>query len=237
LADNLFKTELHVHTSPCSICAEVPPETAVEDYARLGTSAIVITNHINPNAYNYESAEAYAESYLADYRLAKATGERLGVNVILGAEIRFTENSNDYLVYGISEDDILKMYPLIDKGIENFYKEFKNDRNLILQAHPFRNGMVLAPVDSIDGIETFNSHPGHNSRIAVALKYASENPRFITVGGTDYHHKNQEGLTFLLTNRLPKDSFDLAEILKSRNYAFWLSGAVAIPLNNTWGGQ
>ena len=34
---------------------------------------------------------------------SKARGDELGLDVILGAELRFPENDNDYLVYGIDE--------------------------------------------------------------------------------------------------------------------------------------
>ena len=72
----------------------------------------------------------------------------------------------------------------------------------------------------LDGIEVYNLHPGHNSRVAVASAYAKENGKDIITIGTDYHHPGHEGLTALRSNILPEDSFGLAEILKSKDYIF-----------------
>ena len=56
--------------------------------------------------------------------------------------------------------------------IYNNIFQYKNEKNVILQAHPFRDGMVLANPVSIDGIEVFNFHINHNSRIGIAAQYA-----------------------------------------------------------------
>lgn len=222
-----FKLELHAHTSPVSLCGHVSPEDTVKAYADVGCDCLVITNHLNPDWLEGDPDERAAE-YLDDYYRAKARGEELGVHVILGVEVRFTENSNDYLVYGVEPDDIAKIIPFIDKGIAEFYRGFKTEKNLILQAHPFRKNMVLAPVDSIDGIEAFNCHPNHNSKIAVAARYAKEHG-FVYTGGSDHHDTEQEALCVTRVKKLPADSFELAEILRSRDYLFDISGNIVIP--------
>ena len=144
-------------------------------------------------------------------------------------EIRFPENSNDYLVYGIGEKDIKDIFSYIYGDYIHFYKGFKNNKNVILQAHPFRNGMVLQNPDFIDGIEVFNMHPNHNSRVAVANQYANEHTEFIKTCGTDFHHEGHQGLGAILTKTLPGDSFGIAEILKSRDYLFNIAGSIMIP--------
>ena len=139
-----------------------------------------------------------------------------------------SEVDNDYLIYGICEEDLSEIIKLLDYGIDNFYKEFKNDRNIIIQAHPFRNGMELANPKSIDGIEVFNLHPGHNSRIAFAAQYASAHD-FIITCGSDFHHYGHEGISAILTKEPIKDSYHLAQILKSRDYIIDISGYKVIP--------
>ncbi len=222
-----FCTELHAHTSPVSRCSNIPPEHMAKVYADMGASAVVITNHLTPK-WAYEDSELTPDEYLSDYYLTRRLGEERGLNVILGAEVRFTENDNDYLVYGIEPDDIEKIMFYLDKGIEAFYKGFKNTKNIILQAHPFRNRMERAPVSALDGIEVFNCHPKHNSRIAVASKYAKEN-NFIVSGGTDYHDTGDEGLCMMRSLVCPKDSYDVAEILKSRDYVIDIAGSIVLP--------
>lgn len=218
-----FKTELHAHTNPVSRCGKISPEETVERYSEVGADCIVITNHLNP-----DWLQRRPEEYLDDYERALKAGKKFGVHVILGVEVRFTENDNDYLVYGVEPSDIEKIISYIDKGIREFYRGFKSDKNIILQAHPFRKNMVLAPLDSIDGVETFNSHPVHNSKIAVAARYARDN-RLTVSGGTDYHDPGDHGLCFMRSKIKPETSYDIAEILKSHDYLFDISGSIVFP--------
>ncbi|MBO5845647.1 MAG: PHP domain-containing protein [Clostridia bacterium] len=221
------KTEIHAHTSPVSRCSQISPEDMVRNYLSVGCNAVAITNHLDPNWIEGDPQEL-AEKYLSDYYATREWGEKLGLSVILGVEIRFTENHNDYLVYGVEPSDIERMIGYLDKGIVKFYREFKTERNLILQAHPFRKNMELAPLDSIDGIESFNCHPGHNSAIGVAARYARDN-KLIVSGGTDYHHEGHHGICVMRTKQAIKDSFDLADALRSRDYLFDISGSVVYP--------
>lgn len=218
-----YKTELHAHTSPVSRCSEVSPQEAVRLYLEAGCNTITVTNHLNP-----EWTVDRVDEYLSGYYDTKAAAEGTPINVVLGVEIRFTENDNDYLVYGVEEREIADMIRLIPEGIVAFYKAMKNENNLILQAHPFRNGMVLAPIDSIDGIETMNMHPGHNSRVARACQYAREN-KLIVSGGTDFHHVGHQGMCLMRTEERIGDSFSVARILKSKNYLFDMNGTLVIP--------
>lgn len=227
LSQYKFKTELHAHTSPVSRCSQIPAADMAGIYHSLGYHSLAITNHFDPSALEMNKNE-FVEYYVNDYNIVKAEGERLGLNVILGAEVRFCENNNDYLVYGIAPEDLFSIYDYIAHGIEAFYKGFKNDRNVILQAHPFRDGMSLAPVGSVDGIEAFNMHPGHNSRVAVAAKYARGLDMLI-VGGTDYHHPGHEGLTAMRSKAIIKDSFELAAVIKSRAYLLDIGGCIVLP--------
>jgi predicted metal-dependent phosphoesterase TrpH len=229
ISDYKYKIELHAHTLPASPCAAVKPEDTVKRYADLGFDAIVITNHFCKHSFRVDEYESAKNAVLADYYAAKNMGEKCGLNVILGMEMRFPENANDYLLYGIDENDIKALYDFTNTDFVTFYKGFKNERNLILQAHPFRKGMVLADPEYLDGIETFNMHPSHNSCIALATRYAKEHPHFITTCGTDFHYDTHQGLGGILAKVLPTDSFELVNLLKSRDYLFNVAGSIVIP--------
>lgn len=218
-----YKTELHAHTSPVSTCSEVSPEEIVSLYRSIGCNTLTVTNHLNPLWTPDRTDE-----YLSGYYDTKAAADGTELNVVLGVEIRFTENDNDYLVYGVRPDEIDKMIRLIPYGIADFYKEIKNQSNLILQAHPFRRGMVLASLDTVDGIETLNMHPHHNSRVAIACQYAREN-KLVVSGGTDFHHVGHQGMCLCRTENRIEDSFDIPKILKSQDYLFDIGGALVIP--------
>lgn len=224
------RTELHAHTFPISSCAYVPAAETVRRYRDAGCDAVVITNHLYPAKWTAGNPTELAALYLSDYEAAKkAAGNDL--TVILGVEIAFPESPNDYLVYGVSPEDIEYFVTLVPYGIENFYKKAKNDRNVILQAHPFRKNMVLAPLDAIDGIEVFNMHPSHNSAVGVAAKFAREN-NLLICGGSDFHYQNDEALCLVRTTDKLRDSYDVAEMIKSKNFLFDVSGNLILPYQN-----
>ena len=223
-----YKTELHLHTSPASSCSEIPPELAVELYADLGYHSIVICNHFYDGMRFREDKRQCIDAYLADYDLAVEAGEKYGVNVILGCEIRFTENVNDYLLFGIDRDFLDFAYESLDMGIEEFSKQFRDDGQLLIQAHPFRNGMTEVAPEYLDGIETFNMHPGHNSRVAFASKYAKKH-NLIPTAGTDFHHPGHEGMAALLTQTEIKTSCDIVDVLRSGDYIFEIGGSILLP--------
>ena len=221
-----YSTELHAHTFPVSACAGLSASEVVNIYKETGVNSLVITNHLNPH-WTDGTPSQKAEEYLSDYRLAKDAGGK-DVNVILGVEIRFPENCNDYLVYGVCEDDLEHFISLIPYGIENFYKEVKNDKNVIIQAHPFREYMVLAPAHAIDGIETLNLCTFRNGKPSTSFQCAKEN-NFIVSGSSDFHHKGQQALCLMKTQSEMKDSYDVANALKSKDVVFDCSGHVVIP--------
>ena len=225
-----YKYEMHTHTGPVSQCGRVAPKEILRMYMDKGYSGIVLTDHYSPLTFynhNYFAPQKKIDFYLQSYREMKKIAPS-DFTVMLGVELRHYGTANDYLVYGVSPGDIEKMIRLIPYGITEFYKEIKTRENIIFQAHPFRNGMTLAPLDSIDGIETFNMHPGHNSRVAVACRYAAEHSLLVS-GGTDYHHPGHHAMCLMRTNERVDDSYDIARILKTKDFLFDLSGALVIP--------
>ncbi len=227
LNDYKYKTELHAHTSPVSPCGDFEAEHVIKLYSEIGCDSVVITNHLCPWARETEIDE-FTKHYLSDYYRAVEAGQKLGVNVILGFELRFTENHNDYLIYGVCPEDVRMAYEYLDAGIERFYKDCKNDKNVIIQAHPFRKSCVLAPIGSTDGIESFNMHPGHNSAVSLAAQYARQHDLLAT-GGTDFHHANHQGLCITRSRECLRDSYDVARLIRSRDYMLDISGSIVFP--------
>ncbi len=219
-----YKTELHLHTFPVSACSEIRADEAVRIYAEAGVHSIVVTNHLG----KWVRTEYSAQEYLDDYYKAKQAGEKYGVNVILGAELRFDNSPNDYLIYGIDENDIKTLADYTASDIATFYREIKNDRNVIIQAHPFRNGMERVPSEFLDGIEVFNLHPNHNSRVGIAARYAKDEKLIVTCG-SDFHHPHQEALALVRSKKPLKDSFEVAELIKSQDLLFDFSGNIVFP--------
>ncbi len=224
-----FLTELHAHTKPVSNCGQFTSDEVVNTYLTTSTNTLTLTNHLSDyHLLHGNTPTEIAEYYLSDYYKAKKAAEGTGLYVALGVEIRFSGTHNDYLVYGVSPEDIEKMVPYISTDISTFYREFKNDKNIILHAHPFRDGMESTPIGYVDGIESFNTHPGHNARIAIACRFAKEHDLTVC-GGSDYHEKGRHATCLMRTKAVLRDSFDVAAAIKSRDVVFDISGHIVIP--------
>ena len=222
-----YKIELHAHTKPVSTCSEMECELFANNFIKYGFDGVAVTNHFMSDYFGDRNVREATEYYLDGYRnVVEAAGDKL--SVWLGMEIRFTENFNDYLVYGINENDIEKCFYYLDKGIDVFYKEFKNEKNLIIQAHPCRNSCVTANPKSLDGAEVFNFHAGHNAGMTKAARFAKEN-NLITSGGIDLHHEYQWDTFAVRCKTLPKDSYELAELIKSEDLIYTVGNSIVIP--------
>ena len=228
LTDYPYMTELHAHTNPASFCGDFPACEVVDFYKAAGVTTLAITNHFNSNL-TIGNLRENIKTYLEDYYIAKEAAKN-DINIVLGIEIRFDGSYNDYLVFGIDEDELPFYAELTPYGIENFYKQAKNERNIIIQAHPFRNGVTLAPINSIDGVEGYNLHPNHNQRNALAMQHARNNNLLIT-GGSDFHHVTHHALCLMRTKTELKSSLNVATAIKSRDVIFDCSGNIIIPYN------
>lgn len=225
-----FKSEFHCHTSPSSKCGVYKPEKVVDMYLELGTDTLVITNHLRP--YHFDDGRDAVEAakyYTEDYFKAKKAAEGTGMNVALGIEIGFKNNPTDFLVYGVAPEEIEYIAPYVFADIHTFYREYKNDKNVILQAHPFRDNMDPTPIGSVDGVEAYNVRPHFNNREALAFKLARENDMLVS-GASDFH-KTEEGVCFARTKKHLRDSFDVAEVMKARDLIFDVYGSIIIPFD------
>ncbi len=230
-----YKIEAHAHTAPISGCSEVSPEELINTYSELGYDGIVITNHF---MYDYStcmrdnSVEDGVKKYMSAYYEAAELGKKKNIHVLLGAEMRFTENTNDYLVYGVDEKMLVDIYGYFKDGAENFRKNYSMPKSVFLQAHPFRDGMEEVDAAILDGIEIFNMHPEHKSRNAIANIYAKKNNLGIGIAGSDFHflRGRDVSVSAILTRKMPEDSFEFAEILKSKDYLMEIgTNAVIFP--------
>jgi len=150
-------------------------------------------------------------------------------SIEIGDSILTTSGFYGVVIDNVDENDVIRAYDYLDGDYKSFYKEYKNDKNVIVQAHPFRKNMELQDLRYLDGIETYNLHPNHNSKVSVAVKLAASHPHMIVTGGTDFHHANHQGMCATCVKKELKNSYELAEILKSRDYLFDISGNKVIP--------
>ena len=226
-----YRIELHAHTTPVSGCSQITPEMMAETYSALGYHAVTITNHFIGYKFCDMSKEEALDYYMKDYLDCKALEEKYGIKFYLGCEIRFqSQGYNDYLIYGCDRNLLSTAYDYLGKTLEEYRSEVKLDNSVFIQAHPFRDGIFRADSSLLDGIEVFNMHPGHNSRIGLASRYAVDEGFDIKTCGSDFHHPDcgHEGVGGIRTKTLPSDSFELAEILKSGDYLLEIGGSSLI---------
>lgn len=182
--------ETHCHTSEVSTCGEVAAKEAVENYIRAGYSGIVITDHFNADTFEHMQTKSYDEMvshYLTGYNAAKEAAKGR-LSVFLGLELRFYENFNDYLVYGVTEEFLRSHTDLMEMGIEKFFSLAHQNGIVIFQAHPFRNNMTMVNPVFIDGIEVYNGNPRHDSRNDIARAWAEKFGKKMS-SGSDYHEE------------------------------------------------
>ena len=227
-----FLYDLHIHTKEASGCGETYAADIVERYKGLGYDGIVITDHMSAGNFRHlgSNYSEQLENFLKGYYAAKAFEDE-NFTVILGMELRFLENDNDYLVYGIDEDFLRSRDLTQFETPEDFLPVAKENNLAIFQAHPFRDGMTVLNPTILDGVEVYNLHPSHNSRVAVAAKEA-ELMQGIIVGGTDYHYAGDAGLCLTRFTALPSDSYELAALLKNKDYIFQIGGGIVFPYAN-----
>ena len=223
-----YRLELHAHSSPASGCSEVPADELVRVFKEAGYDGIAVTNHFIAEAERFGDKAVATERFKKDLYLAKETGDKLGIKVYAGAELRFHNHSdNDYLFFGYTLDELPDIFDYLNTDLETFVKEYKKESSLLIQAHPFRNNMIRMDSALLDAIEAFNVHQNHNSRVAVAAKYAAAEGKIMTVG-SDYHHPGFDGISATRTKVLPKDEAELISIIKNDDFIIEIGGRILL---------
>ncbi|MEG1989105.1 MAG: PHP domain-containing protein [Oscillibacter sp.] len=214
----------HCHTSETSKCGHLPAVDVVNRYVRNGFSGIVITDHLHPeylsridSTHNWD---AVMDHYLSGYQAAKAQGERVGLDVILGAELRFPENDRDYLVYGIDEAWLRSNPYMCCTSAREFYAKFHNDV-LIIHAHPYRDGGTEVFEDAVHGSEIINGNARHDNYNELALAMCRRHPEFYRLAGSDTHQDGDEARAGIVLPRRVGDSFAYKEMIETHQFHLW----------------
>ena len=224
-----YRTELHAHTREASRCADFSCYDVADKYIAAGFSTLVLTNHYFYGRLWKEieaSGRNWTEHFVETYRKMRsyAAGK---MHILLGAELRFPENLNDYLVFGLTEDFLLE-HPDINQMGHKAFSQFARENGLLfVQAHPFREKMTVVDPQYLDGLEVFNAHSHHDSRNYLANEEALRFGLIRTSGG-DFHHPDQiPGDGGILTDFPITSMEQLVETLKDGNYTLVCRGAAA----------
>ena len=213
--------DTHIHTAQTSPCGKLDAADTVDYYAAHGYAGLVITDHLHAEfirkSDNGKGWNHVIDLYLDGYRAAKKRGDTIGFDVILGAEMRFEDNNNDYLVYDINEAWLRNHPYVICREAREFYEKFHNEV-LIMHAHHYRDGNLTVFEDAVHGIELINTNPRHENHTDRAVDLAKRHPEYYLQAGSDMHQIPDRCQAGIISHRRIRDSHEYAEVIRSGNY-------------------
>ena len=140
--------------------------------------------------------------------------------MLLGAELRFPENDNDYLVYGIDENWLRSNPYICCMSAQEFFDKY-HDQVLIIHAHPFRKGSAPVQETAVHGAEIINGNPRHENNNDLALALCRRHPEYYRLAGSDTHRAGDEAQAGVLLPEKPKDSFAYKHLIETRRFRLW----------------
>lgn len=220
-----YLIEIHSHTKETSNCGEMVAAKAVKVYISKGYSGMMITDHLHSYTFKrkmklkiFPSWDDKIDCFLKGYRAAmKEAVKHENFKVYLGAELRFDENDNDYLVFGLTEEKLRRMDGVLAMETEDGIRFVQSLGCTVVQAHPFRNHCMIVPPGILDGIEIFNGHPGHDSRNDIATYWAEKFDYKIRTGGSDFHGEYEPN-SGIYTEILPQNEAQLQQIIVNNQF-------------------
>ena len=222
-----YRYEIHCHTKEVSRCGKVPAAQIVSLYREKGYNGIVITDHFSPMTFSLPSIfcpQRYIDFYTSGYHAALKAAEGSDFTVLLGMELRYYATANDYLVYGVTEDFLKNNGNLMVYYPRRFYRLAQKNGLVVLQAHPFREGMIRTNPAYLDGCEVFNGKNIGTDANRKAADWAKQNHMRIRSGGSDFHRLKDLATGGIETDRKIQTNEDLLAVLNSGAYTLIQTG-------------
>ena len=220
----MYKYELHAHTHECDPYALLSGCELAHLYKEAGYDGIVITDHYFDMFFSQwcagelegASQMQQMQRWLKGFLSAREAGERIGITVLPGAEVRLDHCPNDYLIYGISED-FFYTAPRLDKqkSLEALLA-LMPEGVCVVQAHPFRDGMSVQSPKGLFGMEVYNGGT-ERFRNQLACSFA-EHYQLAKTSGSDIHHISALAKGGIMTDRRICTPNDLSSVLRSGEY-------------------
>ena len=221
-----YKYQMHIHTTPCSQCGGLTPESLCQALLENGYQGGVITDHFYHGNSGIDRSEctswaqfvsAYEETYLA----CKKEAEKYGLDIIFSIEESVVPGL-EILCYGVTPKILYDNPQLIKQDLYEWVRVMRENGVVVVQAHPFREADYIPnpgalPYECLDGVEVFNrgnSTPEMNQK---ALDFALEHD-LIQTSSADAHWPNHIPYGGITTNRRITNEAELAALLKSGEY-------------------
>ena len=212
------KFELHCHTLGGSCCAQCSAEKMIEDYAAKGFNGVVVTNHYGSWALSDgEYANKRTDKEKVDFFFslvdhAKAEGEKRGMEIYFGIEVRISSTMTEYMLLGFDREFLYNNPRLYELTQKELFELCNKNGILIYQSHPYRMNVKAGDPRFLHGAEAFNGHFHHFNNNAVADDFCTKN-NLIKLCGTDYHEFNQPISCYALVPDYVKDEKSLVKAI------------------------
>lgn len=215
--------ETHAHTCTGFPCGKNTGDELVRYFHALGYTGLIITDHILTSEANDVQTRAAWEVRVnrlcLGYEMAKAEGDRIGLDVFQGWE--YGEGWNHFLVYGLGREWLMANPDCLSWDAVTYLKRVRADGGFVIQAHPFREGVTsyLVVPEQTDGYEVISA-----SRSDEANRHAEDFCRSygkIRHAGTDIHWLNYPRLAGVEGERRFSDIHDYIAGLKEGAYTLF----------------
>ena len=222
----MYKYQLHMHTTPCSKCGGLTPETLCQALLENGFQGGVITNHFyhgNSGIDRSENTswEQFVSAYVDDYLACKVDAEKYGLDIIFSIE-ESVKPGTEILCYGVTPKVLYDNPQLIKEDLDEWVRVMRENGVVVVQAHPFREADYIPepgplPYQYVDGVEVFNRGNDAPEMNQKALEFANEH-NLIKTSSADAHWPNHIPYGGILTERRIRDERELASLLLSGEF-------------------
>lgn len=217
-----YRIETHLHTNHVSACGHLDAAALAEGYRKAGYAAVAVTDHYNRDTFEYLHIDTTRPGdvitpFLDGFRRMETECAKRGLKVYKGAELRFDECYNDYLLYNYPDELLAEPEKLFRMGIAAFAPLAREAGALLIQAHPYRWQCTPAIACYLDGVEVCNRNPRHENLNARAEEYAAQFG-LLRTGGSDCHQPEDIAQGGIIAPVLPEDGAAFARLLREGGY-------------------
>ncbi len=230
----MYKYEIHLHTSECSRCAVSSAHEMILHAKEKGYNGVVITDHFyhgNTCVNRKLPWDKFVDAYELNFLNAKAIGDEIGIDVILGFEEIYNSDMKEVLIYGITPAELKAETDFINYNLEQIFEFVERCGGFLSHAHPFRNRAYIKNTDmepnhkALHGVEVFNVTDS-DDRNKMALEFAEKYGLKQLSGGDIHTADNRLGTSGIAVEKPIHDTKQLAKVLHSGNYKLIINGQI-----------
>ena len=157
-----YRYETHLHTCAASACGIARGRDYIPFYRDHGYRGLVVTDHFfggNTAVPQRTPWRDQVDQFCEGYEDAKATGDRMGVDVFFGWEQAY--DGDEYLIYGLDRAWLYEHPEVKRWSRAEQYEQVRLNGGCVVQAHPFRDRSYIRRIHlntrCVDGVEVYNA--------------------------------------------------------------------------------